>query len=120
MVGSLSYILNKPQIIFKSKALTAVEKGTAKELTGDLDWEGSVAIIDDVATGGDGTAKNVADLVKTNFKHVSNIQIFVGFVREIEKTTYKMNHVVTRTELIQIVWDNLTEGQKQALEKETK
>jgi orotate phosphoribosyltransferase len=119
MVGSLAYILNKPQIIFKSKALTAVEKGTGKELTGDLDWDRAVAIIDDVATGGDGTAKNVADLVKTNFKHVSNIQIFVGFVREIGKTTYKMNHVVTRTELIQIVWDTLSEGQKQAIEKET-
>jgi len=120
MVGSLAYILNKPQIIFKSKALTKVEKGTQQELTGNFDWDGSVAIIDDVATGGDGTAKNVADLVKLTFPKVKNIQIFVGFVRKIQKTTYKMNHVVTRTELIQIVWDNLSEGQKQAIEKETK
>lgn len=119
MVGSLAYILNKPQIIFKSKALTEVEKGTRKELTGNYAWDGHIAIIDDVATGGDGTAKNVADLVKTNFPKSSDIQIFVGFVREIKKSTYKMNHVVTRTELIQLVWDQLSEGQKKAVEKET-
>src|SRR5579872_5308201 len=54
MVGSLAYILKKPQIIFKSKVLTAVEKGPGEQLTGNRNWNLPVAIIDDVATGGDG------------------------------------------------------------------
>lgn len=118
MVGSLAYISNYPQIIYKSQELTAVEKGTNKSLTGNYAWDGPIAIIDDVASGGDGTAKNVADLVKTAFPKAEAIQIFVGFVREIKKSTYRTNQVITRTELLQKVWDTLSQEQQQAVEEE--
>lgn len=119
MVGSLAYIANYPQIIYKSKELVAIEKGTKSALTGNYDLTDQIAIIDDVATGGDGTAKGVGDLLKKSFPHNKGIRIFVGFVREIQATTYPLHHVVTRTELIQLVWKGLTEKQQQAIEKET-
>lgn len=118
MVGSVAYSLEKPQIIFKSKALVAIEKGTQKQLTGDLDWTMPVAILDDVMTGGDGTAKNVADLIIETFPKIKDIQIFVGFIRDVKPSTYKTHHVLTRDELIEIAWDKLSPEQKQAIEKE--
>lgn len=119
MVGSLAYIANYPQIIYKSRELVAVEKGTRSALTGNYDLTDQIAIIDDVATGGDGTAKGVGDMLQESFPHNTGIRIFVGFVREIQATTYPMHHVVTRTELIQLVWKGLTEKQQQAIDKET-
>lgn len=118
MVGTVAYNLNKPQIIYKSKELTAVEKGTKSQLTGDLNLNIPVAILDDVTTGGDGTAKNVADLVASAFPKVKGIEIFVGFIRNPAKSTYKTHHVLTRDELIDIIWKNLSSGQKEAIEKE--
>ncbi len=118
MVGSVAYLLNKPQIIFKSKKLTAIEKGTQRQMTGDENWDMPVAILDDVMTGGDGTAKNVADLVTENFPNIKDIQLFVGFIRNIKESTYKTHHVLTRDELIAIVWGQLSSAQKQAVDKE--
>jgi orotate phosphoribosyltransferase len=118
MVGSLAYILEKPQIIFKSKELTAVEKGTQKQLTGNLDWSLPVAIPDDVMTGGDGTAKKVGDLIHESFPKIQDIQIFVGFIRELKESTYKTHYVVTRDELIDIVWNTLSPMQQEAVTKE--
>jgi orotate phosphoribosyltransferase len=118
MVGSVAYNLNKPQIIYKSKELTAVEKGTKKQLTGDLRWNMPVAILDDVATGGDGTAKGIADLVLSEFNNIKDIQIFIGFVRSPSKTTYKTHYVLTRDELTDIIWKDLSPEQKDAVEAE--
>lgn len=118
MVGAIAYLQNKPQIIFKSSELTAVEKGTARQMTGDKALDVPVAILDDVMTGGDGTAKNVADLVKETFPKLGDIHIFVGFTREIKKSTYPSHHVLTRNELIGTVWDKLTAEQQAAIEKE--
>lgn len=119
MVGSLAYIANYPQIIYKSPKLVAVEQGTKTALTGNYDLTDQIAIIDDVATGGDGTAKGVGDMVQNSFPKNSGIRIFVGFVREIRPTTYPLHHVVTRAELIQLVWKGLTRNQQSAIEKET-
>lgn len=118
IVGAVAYNLQLPQIVYKSKALTAIEKGTTRQLSGDLTWDMPVAILDDVATGGDGTAKDVGDLVCETFPHIANIQIFVGVVREVKKTTYPINYILTRDELLAIVWDKLSAKQKQAVEKE--
>lgn len=118
MVGSLAYNLSKPQIIYKSKELTEVEKGPQNQLTGDYKSDLPIAIVDDVMTGGDGTAKNVADLVIETFSSIPNIQIFVGFIREPKESTYKTHYVLTRDELIDIVWDKLSTDQQKAIEKE--
>jgi len=118
MVGSVAYNLNKPQIIYKSDALVTVEKGPKRQMTGDPEWDLPVAIPDDVATGSDGTAKRVGDLVKETFPKVEDIHIFVGFIREIKKTTYKMHYIITRKELLDIVWSSLKPEQQQAIEKE--
>lgn len=118
MVGSLAYLQNRPQIVYKSKALTAVEKGTQTQLTGDYAWDLPVALLDDVMTGGDGTAKNVADLVKDTFPNVKDIRIFVGFIRSPQRSTYKTSHVLTRNELLGIVGKSLSPEQQQAVEKE--
>lgn len=118
MVGAVAYNLNKPQIVYKSKALTAIEKGTTNHLTGDKTWTSPVAILDDVASGKDGTAKDVGDLVKEAFPKVNDIQIFVGFIREVHPTTYKTNYVLTRDELLAIVWNKLSAEQQHAVEKE--
>lgn len=120
MVGSLAYLQNKPQIIYKSKELTAIEKGTATQLTGNYDWDLPVAILDDVMTGGDGTAKNVGDLVKEAFPKVKDIRIFVGFIRSPAKSTYETHHILTRNELLGIVGKKLSPEQQQAIEKELK
>ncbi len=118
MVGSLAYLQNKPQIIYKSKALTAVEKGTTTQMTGDYTWDVPVAILDDVMTGGDGTAKSVGDLVKEAFPKVKDIRIFVGFIRDPKKSTYETHHILTRNELLGIVGKKLSPEQQQAVEKE--
>lgn len=118
MVGSLAYNLHYPQIVFKSDALTAVEKGTANQMTGDAAWDLPVAIIDDVMTEGDGTAKKVGDLVKETFPLVKDIRIFVGFTREVKESTYPSHHVLTRDELLREVWKTLNSGQQKAIEKE--
>lgn len=118
LVGSVAYNLSLPQIIYKSKALTAIEKETARQLTGDQAWDKPVAVLDDVATGKDGTAKEVGDLVLEAFPKIKDIQIFVGFIREPQKTTYKINYILTRDELLAIVWETLSEGQRQAVQKE--
>jgi orotate phosphoribosyltransferase len=118
MVGSVAYNLDKPQIIYKSQALVAIEKGPQRAMTGNPEWSFPVAILDDVATGKDGTAKGVGDLVKENFKHVTDIQIFVGFIREIQKTTYKTHYLTTLNELLAIIEKDLTEKQRQAIKKE--
>ena len=120
MVGSLAYKLDKPQIIYKSKELTAAEKGTNKQLTGNLEWQLPVAIPDDVMTGGDGTAKIVGDLIQSTFPKVKDIQIFVGFIRETKASTYKTHHIVTRDELLDIVWDKLSIDQQKAIDRERK
>lgn len=119
IVGSAAYILEKPQIVFKSTALTTIEKGTKTQLTGNETWGMPVAILDDVMTGGDGTAKQVADLVKEKFHHITDVRIFVGFTRDSKKSTYPSYHILTRDELIARVWDTLSTGQQQAIEKET-
>ena len=118
MVGAIAYLQNKPQIIYKSSALTAIEKGTAMQMTGDKTLHHPVAILDDVMTGGDGTAKKVADLIQETFPKLTDIRIFVGFTRDIKKSTYLSYHVLTRNELIGTVWDKLTAEQQQAIEKE--
>ncbi len=120
MVGSVAYNLDLPQIIYKSQALTSIEKGPMRQMTGNPEWNLPVALLDDVATGRDGTAKDVGDLIKKAFPKIKDIQIFVGFIREVQKTTYKMNYVITRDELIDIVWKKLTSGQQKAIEKERK
>ncbi len=118
MVGSLAYSLNKPQIIFKSKELTSVEKGTKQQLTGDENWNLPVAIPDDVMTGGDGTAKNVADLIKDGFPRITDIQIYVGFIRDPKPSSYTTHYLLTRDELIDILWKTFSEKQHQAIIKE--
>lgn len=118
MVGSVAYTLSKAQIIYKSSRLVEVEKGTLRQLTGDPEWKLPVAILDDVATGGDGTAKGVGDLIRTEFPSIQDIQIFVGFTREIIESTYKTHYILTRDELIDKVWDTLSDEQKQAIDKE--
>ena len=118
MVGSLAYILEKPQIVYKSKELTTVEKGTQNQLTGNLQWNLRASLVDDVMTGGDGTAKNVAELIQSTFHNIKDIQIFVGFTREVKKSTYKTHYVLTRDELIDIVWNKLSKEQQLAVEKE--
>jgi orotate phosphoribosyltransferase len=118
MVGSLAYLQNKPQIIFKSKALTEMEKGTATQMTGNYEWDLPVAIMDDVMTGGDGTAKNVGDLVKETFPKIKDIRIFVGFIRTPTKSTYPTHHILTRNELLGIVSGKLSPDQQKAVEKE--
>lgn len=118
MVGAAAYLLQKPQIIFKSKALTTIEKGTQRQLTGDETWDMPVALLDDVTTGGDGTAKNVGDLIVEAFPKIKDIQIFVGFIRKPKQTTYKTHYALTRDELIESVWDKLSSEQQQAVKKE--
>jgi orotate phosphoribosyltransferase len=120
MVGSVAYNLKKPQIIYKSSALTAIEKGTHLQMTGDPTWNLPVAILDDVSSGYDATAKGVGDLAKETFKKIPDVQIFVGYIREIKQTTYKMRYLLTREELVTIVWNDLTPGQQAAIEKERK
>ena len=118
MVGSLAYALDKPQIIFKSKELTAIEKGTQRQLTGDMNWDLPVAIPDDVMTGGDGTAKNVADLIREEFPKIVDIQIFVGFIRDPKPSTYKTHYILTRDELLDILWNTFSKRQQEAITKE--
>jgi orotate phosphoribosyltransferase len=119
MVGSVAYNLNKPQIVYKSKELTAIEKGPGRQLTGDLGWSSPVALLDDGVTGGDGTAKSVADLVIKTFPEIENVEIFVGFVRdELKESTYKTHHILALKELIDIIWNDLSIDQKRAIEKE--
>lgn len=118
MVGSVAYQLKKPQIIFKSKALTAIEKGPQQQFRGDVSWDLPVALLDDMMSGGDGTAKNVADLLLETFPKIKDVQIFVGFVREKKPSTFPTHFALTRDELIEIVWDQLARGQQQAIEKE--
>lgn len=120
MVGSVAYNLNKLQIIYKSSALTAIEKGTHRQMTGNPTWDLPVAILDDVASGYDATAKGVGDLAKKTFEKIPDIQIFIGYIREIKQTTYKMHYLLTREELVAIVWDDLTPEQQSAIEKERK
>ncbi len=120
MVGSVAYNLEKPQIIYKSKALLAVEKGTQRQITGDQAWDAPVALLDDVSTGTEGTAKDVGDLVKETFLNIKDIEIFVGFIRVVKQTTYKMHYIITQEELLDIVWPNLKPEQQQAVEKERK
>ncbi|HSX08563.1 MAG TPA: hypothetical protein VLF93_00220 [Candidatus Saccharimonadales bacterium] len=120
MVGSVAYNLEKSQIIYKSSALTAIEKGPHRQMTGNPAWDLPVAILDDVSSGNDATAKGVGDLAKETFKKISDIQIFVGYIREIKPTTYKMHYLLTRKELVTIVWDDLTHEQQAAIEKERK
>ena len=57
---------------------------------------------------------------KENFKKISDIQIFVGFIRELQTTTYKMHYLVTQEELLTLIWKDLTPKQQQAIEKELK
>jgi orotate phosphoribosyltransferase len=118
MVGSVAYNLSKPQIIYKSTALTEVEKGTQRQLTGDQNWNLPVALLDDVMTGGDGTAKNVGDLVGESFSKVTDIQIFVGFVRTVKESKYKTHYVLTRDELLATIWEQLAPKQQQAVNQE--
>jgi len=118
MVGAVAYNLKLSQIIYKSSALVAAEKGTARQMTGDKNWDRPVAILDDVMTGGDGTAKGVADLIKESFPKIKEIHIFVGFTREIKPSTYPSHHVITQNELLTQAWDTLSKGQQQAIEKE--
>lgn len=118
MVGSVAYNLEKSQIIYKSNALVAIEKGPKRQMTGAPEWDMPVALLDDVATGSDGTAKGVGDLVKESFPKIKDIQIFVGFIREIKQTTYKMHYIITQQELLDIVWPTLKPEQQQAIEKE--
>ena len=118
MIGSVAYNLDKPQIIYKSLALVKVEKGTQRQMTGNANWDMPVALLDDVSTGKDGTAKNVGDLVKETFPKITDVQIFVGFIRGLTKTTYKMHYLVTQEELLRIVWNSLKPEQQQAIEKE--
>lgn len=118
MVGSVAYNLDIPQIIYKSNALVAVEKGPKRQMTGDTDWNMPVAILDDVATGSDGTAKGVGDLVIDSFPKIKDVQIFVGFIRVIKPTTYKMHHLITQKELLEIVWPTLNRKQQLAINKE--
>jgi orotate phosphoribosyltransferase len=118
MVGSVAYNMTKPQIIYKSQALLTVEKGSQRQMTGDSNWSMPVAILDDVATGSDGTAKNVGDLVMQTFPTIKDIQIFVGFIREIKQPTYNMHYLVTQKELLDILWTSLQPGQQKAIEKE--
>ena len=120
MVGSLAYKLDKPQIIFKSKELTAVEKGEQQQLSGDLNWNLPVAIPDDVMTGGDGTAKNVGDLVRGTFHKIKDVQIFVGFIRQPKESTFETHYLITRDELIDIIWSNLSKDQQKAIDRECK
>jgi len=120
MVGSVAYNLSKPQIIYKSDAMLAAEKGTHRQMTGKTSWSMPVAILDDVSTGKDGTAKGVGDLVKENFTQITDVQIFVGFIREVQTTTYKIHYLVTQEELLNLIWKNLTHKQQQAIEKERK
>lgn len=119
MVGSVAYNLGKPQIIYKSKELTAIEKGTQSQLTGNYNWNFSAAILDDGVTGGDGTAKKVADLIADAFPNINRIEIFTGFIRyPMRKHTYETHYVLTFEELIDIMWDKLNEDQRKAIEKE--
>lgn len=118
MVGSLAYNLSTPQIIYKSKTLTNIEKGTKNQLTGDDTWDLPVAIPDDVMTGGDGTAKNVANLVMQTFPKIKDIQLFVGFIRNVTKNTYKTHYVLTQDELVDTIWDTLSPDQQNAIKKE--
>jgi orotate phosphoribosyltransferase len=121
MAGSLAYILNKPQIIFKSKELTQIEKGPGQQLTGDAKWKLPVVIVDDVLTGGDGTAAKVGKLVREYFPDISGIQIFTGFVRSREKNasaTFPTHSVLSFDEVIDYAWDSLTPNQQKAIEKE--
>lgn len=120
MAGSVAYNLDKAQIIYKSSRLVEIEKGTFNQLTGDPEWKLPVAILDDVVTGGDGTAKGVGDLIHAEFPYIKDIQIFVGFTREVAKNTYKTHYILTMDELIHIVWNTLSDEQKQAVEKEVK
>lgn len=118
MVGSVAYLQSRPQIVFKSTELTTIEKGTKTQVTGNYDWKMPVAILDDVMTGGDGTAKRVGDLVTEAFPHIANIRIFVGFIRNPKESTYTTHHILTQKELIGIVGKSLTDKQQQAIEKE--
>lgn len=118
MVGAAAYLLQKTQIIFKSKALTTIEKGTERQLTGDETWDKPVVLLDDVTTGGDGTAKNVGDLILKTFPKIKDIQIFVGFIRNPKPTTFKTHYALTRDELLEMVGDKLSLEQQQAVKKE--
>jgi len=118
MAGSIAYNLNKPQIVYKTKALTEIEKGPKRQVTGDASWDFPVAIVDDVATSIDGTAKGVGDLVKSTFPNLTDIQIFVGVIRNLDEGTYKKHYLVTQDELIDIIWKDLTQEQQQAIKKE--
>jgi orotate phosphoribosyltransferase len=118
MVGAVAYNLKLPQIIYKSSSLVAVEKGPSRQMTGDTHWNLPVAILDDVMTGGDGTAKGVGDLVKEAFPKIGDIHIFVGFTRVVKPSTYPSHHVITQNELLNQAWDTLTKGQQRAIEKE--
>lgn len=119
MVGSLAYTMNKPQIVFRSEELTATEKGSGQQLTGDRSWNLPVAIIDDVATGGDGTATHVAQLIREQFPNIRDIQLFVGLVRNMETpSTFPIHAVFNYETLMQQLWNSLSPEQQQAWEKE--
>lgn len=122
MVGSLAYILNKPQIIFKSKELTVIEKGSGEQLTGDPKWNLPIIIADDVISSRDGTAANVGKLVQKTFPRVKDIQIFVGVARSRNLIQGKLNFashaVLSFDEIIADVWNSLSSSQQKAVEKE--
>ena len=118
MAGTIGYNLSKPQITYKTKELTELEKGTKRQITGDSTWKLPVAIVDDVATSIDGTAKGVGDLVKATFPNLTDIQIFVGVIRNVKEGTYKKHYITTEDELVDIIWKDLTSEQQQAIKEE--
>lgn len=118
LTGALAYIMNKPLFIYRSDHLVAVERGGTSQITGDTDSMLPMAIVDDVVSTIDGTSKRLADRIAKEYPQVSGIQIFVGLSRVTGATTYPTHYILTYKQLIEKIWDTLTEGQKMAIEKE--
>lgn len=110
--------MNKPLFIYRSDNLVKVEKGGTSRLTGDISLKLPLAIVDDVVSTIDGTSKRLADRVLEEFPNITDVQIFVGLARKTGQTTYKTHYILTYDELIDKVWNTLSDGQKKAIEKE--
>lgn len=124
LTGTLAYLLKQSQFIFKSKALTAAEKGPFKQLSGDESTNLPVAIIDDVYTPGDDTAENVMALIKQQFPKVKQIELVVGLIRDLSKTSktntppFPVHSLVSLSEVLKVIYPSLPPLQQQAVAKE--
>jgi orotate phosphoribosyltransferase len=124
MTGTMSYLLKKSQIIFKSDELTRLEKGPMQQFTIPKKIFDEVFIIDDVGTSG-GTVINVVKLLRKKLISKIKVTLFVGLVREpqiliknLKKNKIELKYLATLDELLLYNWDLFTENEREVITQE--